>query len=130
MISKNRRAFFSWISSVTAASSLALIVFVPTLNTQNEYTKWISVSSFLISIVFSGTTVLLHKEFDYAGDSISQEVKVYHHNILLVALISYVIGFGALTYTIRPFLFYVFVLSLIPCYWVFRTVGKKLGLRK
>lgn len=130
MISKNRRAFFNWISSVTATSSLAFIIFVPTLATQNEVVKWISVTSFLISIIFSGTTVLLHKEFDYADNTIPEDVVLYHHNILLFALVSYMVGFGALTFTVKPFLFYVFILSLIPCYWVFRTVQKKLGIIK
>jgi hypothetical protein len=130
MISKNRRLFFSWLSTVTAASSLAFIVFVPSLNTEHEAVRWISITSFLISIVFSATTVMLHKEFDYADGSITEEVKTYHHNILFIALLSYVIAFGALTYTIKPFLFFVFVGALIPCYWTFRKIQNKLGLLK
>lgn len=126
MISAERKLFFSWLSSGVAASSLALVVFIPTLDTINSTLKLLSIAFFIVTITFSVTAVLMHKEMEVFAHNSNKQIKKIHHAVLLVALICYLLGFSVLFWALSFYLLILFIFCLILCNKAFKLVQKEI----
>ena len=126
MISSQRKQYFSWLTSGLAASSLALIVFIPDLSVSNEWAKWLSVGFFIVTIPFSLTSNLILKELEVFEFEGSKKIADCHHTCLLIALISFFVGFSAFCYSMKSYLMFVFIGSFILAYLIFRSVQREI----
>jgi hypothetical protein len=89
LISPGRHSFYLWLTGGLAATSLALIVFVPSLNTSLSWVKWLSVAFFIASMLFGITSHLVLRELEVFKFEGTQKTTNYHHTSLAVSLISF-----------------------------------------
>ncbi|TMO44281.1 hypothetical protein [Pseudoalteromonas ruthenica] len=108
LISSPRIEFFTWLSTGVAATSLALLIFIPSLNEVNEYAKIVSLIAFIVSLTFSVGSLSILKEMIVFSNASNDKATSIHHFVLFVALLSYLIGFGAYFYSLSPIYTYIF----------------------
>ncbi|WP_151173586.1 hypothetical protein [Pseudoalteromonas ruthenica] len=113
MISSPRIEFFTWLSTGVAATSLALLIFIPSLNEVNVYAKIVSLIAFIVSLTFSVGSLSILKEMIVFSNASNDKAISIHHFVLFVALLSYLIGFGAYFYSLSPIYTYIFTGAFI-----------------
>ena len=113
LISSPRIEFFTWLSAGIAATSLALLIFIPSLNEVNVYAKMVSLIAFIVSLTFSVGSLSILKEMIVFSNESNDKATSIHHFVLFVALLSYLIGFGAYFYSLSPIYMYIFTGAFI-----------------
>ena len=121
MISNSRIVFFTWLSTGAAATSLALLIFIPSLNEINVYAKMVSIIAFIVSVTFSLGSLFILKELVVFGEPSKDKTTAIHHFVLLIALSSFLIGFGAYCYSLAPVYLYTFIGAFIIVFMLFKT---------
>lgn len=121
MISPGRYSFYLWLTGGLAATSLALIVFVPSLNTSLSWVKWLSVAFFIVSMLFGITSHLVLKELEVFKFEGTDKTTDYHHTSLLLSLISFLLGFSALSFSMQPYLLIIFFTVLLVCLKIYKS---------
>ena len=120
MISSPRIEFFTWLSAGIAATSLALLIFIPSLNEVNVYAKMVSLIAFIVSLTFSVGSLSILKEMIVFSNASNDKATSIHHFVLFVALLSYLIGFGAYFYSLFPIYTYIFTGAFIVVFIFFK----------
>jgi hypothetical protein len=121
LISPGRHSFYLWLTGGLAATSLALIVFVPSLNTSLSWVKWLSVAFFIASMLFGITSHLVLRELEVFKFEGTQKTTNYHHTSLAVSLISFCLGFISLSYSMHPYLLIIFFGVLMVCLQIYKS---------
>jgi hypothetical protein len=111
---------FTWLSAGIAATSLALLIFIPSLNEVNVYAKMASLIAFIVSLTFSVGSLFILKEMIAFSNSSNDKATSIHHFVLFVALLSYLIGFGAYFYSLSPIYTYIFTGAFIVVFIFFK----------
>lgn len=124
MISLKRQKYFQWLTSGVAATSLALIVFIPSLTVNTDWLKWLTVGMFIIAMLFSITANLILRELDLAENKGSDSTTYYIHISLLISIVSYFIGFSVLTFSIHFSLLLIFLLTHTLCKRIYKNALK------
>tara|TARA_Y100000780_G_scaffold232247_1_gene261922 strand:+ start:3720 stop:4133 length:414 start_codon:yes stop_codon:yes gene_type:complete len=120
LISSQRIEFFIWLNAGIAATSLALLIFIPSLNEVNVYAKMVSLISFIVSLTFSFGSLSILKEMIIFRNASNYKAKSIHHFVLFIALLSYLIGFGAYFYSLSPIYTYIFTGAFIVVFIFFQ----------
>jgi hypothetical protein len=120
-MSNSRIDFFSWLSTGVAATSLALLIFIPSLNEVNVYAKMVSLIAFIVSVTFSLGSLFILKELVVFGEPSKHKATAIHHFVLLIALLSFLIGFGAYCYSLAPIYMYTFIGVFIIVFVLFKA---------
>lgn len=126
MISSGRQRFFLWLTGGLAATSLALIVFVPTLNTNLSWVKWLSVALFIASMLFSITSHLVLRELEFFQFEGTEKTTSYHNTSLAVSLITYFLGLVSLSYSMHPYLLFVFIGLFLVCLQIYKLAQSEI----
>jgi hypothetical protein len=124
LISNSRITFFSWLSTSVAATSLALLIFLPSLNEINVFAKMISIIAFIVSATFSLGALFLLKELEVFGEASKEPTTRIHHFLLFIALLSFLIGFGTYCYSLAPIYMYTFIGAFILVFMFFRAAQR------
>ncbi|WP_158768217.1 hypothetical protein [Paraglaciecola sp. L1A13] len=122
MISSPRIEFFTWLSAGVAATSLALLIFIPSLSEVNVYAKMVSLIAFIVSLTFSFGSLSILKEMIVLSNTSNDKATSIHHFVLLISLLSYLIGFGAYFYSLSPIYTYIFSGAFIVVFIFFKKV--------
>ncbi len=127
MISEERKIFFNWLDTGIAASSLALIVFIPSLSVTHEWAKWFSIAAFIIVVPFALASLLMLKELEVFKNKGSEIITSYHHSSLLIALICYIFGFALFCFSMKDYLLYVFLSAFFLAILMYFSVQRELN---
>ncbi|WOT03964.1 hypothetical protein [Shewanella youngdeokensis] len=120
LISNPRRDFFSWLSAGIAATSLALLIFIPSLNDVNVYAKKVSLIAFIVSLTFSFGSLSILKEMIVFSNASNDKATSIHHFVIFIALLSFLIGFGAYFYSMSAMYTYIFTGAFVIVFVLFK----------
>ncbi|MCJ8321938.1 MAG: hypothetical protein MJK12_20055 [Colwellia sp.] len=126
MISTHRQKFFSWLNAGIAATSLALLVFIPSLNDVNVNAKWFSLGALVVAIPFAIAALLTLKEIEVFEHPTSDTIKNIHHTLSVISMISFLLGFGGYCYSLSPNILYIFLGAFLIAFIFFREVQKEI----
>jgi hypothetical protein len=126
MSTKTRKEYYDWISTGIAATSLALIVFVPKIEIENEVLKWIVEAFFISAVSFAVSATAISKEADVFDVKFTESVKGAHNTSLLICLLLFVSGFALLCFSIKWYLLIVFGISFLLAYGLFKYAQNRI----